>query len=117
MRVGPESGEQRVTVLVANQTGYRNLCRLLTAAATDRIKGRARADLAMLAAHAEGLWCLTGGDEGPVLAALRRDGPAAMGRLLDQLQGVPAPTNLKVPDYHFADDKTLIIGVKPQGAA
>ena len=32
-------------------------------------------------------------------------------------QGVPAPTNLKVPDYHFADDKTLIIGVKPEGAA
>jgi len=32
-------------------------------------------------------------------------------------EGVPAPTNLKVPDYHFADDKTLVIGVKPEGAA
>jgi ubiquinol-cytochrome c reductase iron-sulfur subunit len=33
-------------------------------------------------------------------------------------QGVPAPTNLKVPPYTFADgDKTLIIGVMPEGAA
>ena len=32
-------------------------------------------------------------------------------------QGVPAPTNLKVPPYRFADDKTLIIGVMPEGAA
>lgn len=32
-------------------------------------------------------------------------------------QGVPAPTNLKVPPYKFADDTTLVIGVDPQGAA
>jgi ubiquinol-cytochrome c reductase iron-sulfur subunit len=32
-------------------------------------------------------------------------------------QGVPAPANLKVPPYKFADDKTLIIGVMPEGAA
>jgi ubiquinol-cytochrome c reductase iron-sulfur subunit len=32
-------------------------------------------------------------------------------------QGVPAPTNLKVPPYRFVDDSTLIIGVDPQGAA
>ena len=32
--------------------------------------------------------------------------------------GVPAPSNLKVPPYHFADgDKTLVIGVNPEGAA
>ncbi|TDR43159.1 ubiquinol-cytochrome c reductase iron-sulfur subunit [Tahibacter aquaticus] len=36
------------------------------------------------------------------------------GRVFD---GVPAPTNLKVPDYHFVDDHTLVIGVKPEGAA
>ena len=32
-------------------------------------------------------------------------------------QGVPAPTNLVVPPHHFADDKTIVIGVDPQGAA
>jgi ubiquinol-cytochrome c reductase iron-sulfur subunit len=30
-------------------------------------------------------------------------------------QGVPAPTNLEVPPYHFVDDSHLVIGVAPQG--
>lgn len=29
----------------------------------------------------------------------------------------PAPTNLPVPPYHFADDNTVVIGVDPEGAA
>ena len=32
-------------------------------------------------------------------------------------EGVPAPTNLRVPPYHFVDDNTLIVGVDPKGAA
>lgn len=36
------------------------------------------------------------------------------GRVYD---GVPAPTNLKVPPYKFADEHTLVIGVDPEGAA
>jgi len=31
--------------------------------------------------------------------------------------GVPAPTNLRIPPYSFVDDNTLMIGVDPQGAA
>jgi len=31
-------------------------------------------------------------------------------------KGVPAPTNLRIPPYSFIDDKTLIIGVNPEGA-
>ena len=31
-------------------------------------------------------------------------------------KGVPAPTNLRVPPYSFLDERTLIIGVSPQGA-
>lgn len=31
-------------------------------------------------------------------------------------QGVPAPTNLRIPPYSFLDDNTLIIGVNPKGA-
>lgn len=31
-------------------------------------------------------------------------------------KGVPAPTNLRIPPYSFLDDRTLIIGVNPQGA-
>ncbi len=30
--------------------------------------------------------------------------------------GVPAPTNLTIPPYSFLDDRTVLIGVNPQGA-
>ena len=32
-------------------------------------------------------------------------------------QGVPAPTNLRIPPYSFLDSHTLMIGVNPEGAA
>lgn len=32
-------------------------------------------------------------------------------------KGVPAPTNLRIPPYHFIDDQTLVIGVNPEGVA
>jgi ubiquinol-cytochrome c reductase iron-sulfur subunit len=32
-------------------------------------------------------------------------------------QGVPAPLNLVVPPYKFIDDKQIMIGVNPEGAA
>ena len=35
------------------------------------------------------------------------------GRVFD---GVPAPSNLEVPPYHFVDDNHLVIGVPPKGA-
>ena len=31
-------------------------------------------------------------------------------------KGVPAPANLRIPPYSFLDERTLIIGVSPQGA-
>ncbi len=65
--------ETRLTVLVDSRRGYRNLCRLLTAAARGRPKGEAAADWETIAAHAEGLHCLSGGDEGPIARALESD--------------------------------------------
>ena len=32
-------------------------------------------------------------------------------------EGVPAPSNLEVPPYHYVDDTHLVIGVAPNGAA
>lgn len=32
-------------------------------------------------------------------------------------KGVPAPTNLRIPPYHFIDEQTLLIGVNPEGVA
>jgi len=78
----------RLTLLAANRNGYRNLCRLLTSAARGRSKGRARATWDQVAAHAEGLCCLTGGDEGPLARELVYHGPEAVRRLLERLAAI-----------------------------
>jgi error-prone DNA polymerase len=59
-----------LTLLVENRTGYRNLCKLLTAAARGRAKGDALATWTLIGLHAEGLHVLSGGDEGPLAHAL-----------------------------------------------
>jgi error-prone DNA polymerase len=74
--------ELRLTLLVESRAGYKNLCRLLTAAALGRPKGKAAASWELIACHAEGLHCLTGGDEGSLARALRQGGAeAAQGEL------------------------------------
>jgi len=77
----------RVTVLVESRAGYKNLCRLLTAAALGRPKGEARVTWDLIAGHATGLHCLTGGDEGPVARALAdpAGGVDAARRVLERL--------------------------------
>jgi len=32
-------------------------------------------------------------------------------------KGVPAPTNLRIPPYSYIEDKTVLIGVNPEGVA
>ncbi|MBX7123647.1 MAG: error-prone DNA polymerase [Opitutaceae bacterium] len=65
-----------VPVLVENQTGYRNLCRLLTRAKLRSAKGQGASSWEELESHAEGLVALTGDEEGPVRRAWRRGDPA-----------------------------------------
>ncbi len=78
----------RLTLLVGSRTGYRNLSKLLTAGAFGRPKGAARYDWTMIEQHAEGLYCLTGGDEGPVARALAGEGIEAAQDLLGRLGSI-----------------------------
>ncbi|MEM7050719.1 MAG: error-prone DNA polymerase [Acidobacteriota bacterium] len=78
----------RLTVLVRDRSGYRNLCRLLTAAARHRPKGQAVATWDLIAEHAGGLHALSGGDEGPFAQSLTRDGLEAGQRTLERLAGL-----------------------------
>ncbi len=55
--------EARVTVLVENRTGYKNLCKLVTAGAAGREKGKARFTWDLIGQYAEGLHCLTRADD------------------------------------------------------
>jgi error-prone DNA polymerase len=82
----PAEPGDRLTLLVAHRTGYQNLCKLLTAAARGRPKGEARIDWETLAAHSGGLWCLTGGDEGPLSRLLLEEGPEPARRFIETLR-------------------------------
>jgi error-prone DNA polymerase len=56
------SGERgQLLLLVKNRIGYRNLCRLISLGHAGRPKGQSAVSLSLLAEHAEGLLCLTGG--------------------------------------------------------
>jgi error-prone DNA polymerase len=59
-------------LLVENRTGYQNLCRLITSMKLRAPKGEARASEEEFRIYAEGLVCLTGGEEGPLAKAFSR---------------------------------------------
>ena len=54
---------ERLSVLVENKTGYKNLCKLLTAGALAHPKGQALYNWKLVEQYAEGLRCLTRADE------------------------------------------------------
>jgi len=65
----------RLPLLVENRTGYQNLCRLMTRyKLREKEKGTGTATLDEVAEHAEGLVCLTGGEEGVLSASLSNKG-------------------------------------------
>src|SRR5207237_1368892 len=62
-------------LLVESRTGYQNLCRLMTRyKLREKEKGTGTANLDEIAEHAEGLVCLTGGEEGVLAASLSNKG-------------------------------------------
>ncbi|HWY15153.1 MAG TPA: DNA polymerase III subunit alpha [Rhizomicrobium sp.] len=76
-------------LLVQNQTGYRNLAKLLSAAYLGAEPGdwpHVKAD--MLARHADGLIALTGGPGGPLNRLVAEGQPDAAGALLDRLHAM-----------------------------
>ena len=87
----------RLPLLCTSQTGYQNLSQLIT-----RFKMRmphkseGTATLADLTEFRNGLICLTGGDEGPLAAALNGGGEAAGQKCVEQLVEVFGRNNVFV---------------------
>ncbi len=84
----PDASCPRLTLLAEDRNGYRHLCRLLTAAARDRPKGKACATWQQVEAHAAGLHCLSGGAEGLVARHLTDGGLHAARRALERLSHI-----------------------------
>jgi error-prone DNA polymerase len=96
----------RVTLLVESRVGYRNLCRLLTAAAAGREKGEARASWELIAEHSAGLHCLTGGAEGPLARALRVGGMEAARKAMERMAGIfPGRLHVEVQRHRLREEE------------
>jgi error-prone DNA polymerase len=98
--------EARLTLLVENHDGYRNLCKLLTAGALNRPKGEARFTWDLIAQHAAGLHCITGGDEGPLAHALAKGGIVEAETLLHKISGIfSGRTHVELQRHHRRDEE------------
>jgi error-prone DNA polymerase len=91
------AGSGNLPLLVASQTGYRNLCRLITTAKlrTNK-KSIATMELAELDGHAEGLICLSGDEKGPLAHTLAKDGLDGGRELLTKITALFGHDNVYV---------------------
>jgi error-prone DNA polymerase len=99
----------RYSLLAETRRGYQNLCRLLTRMKLRSPKGLGSTTEDELAQHAEGLVCLTGGDQGPLTNAIR-NGDAAQGHeTLERLISVFGRKNVYVElQRHFDRDEEAV---------
>ncbi len=87
----------RLPLLCESREGYQNLCQLVTRfkmRETTKQEGAANVD--DLQQHASGLVCLTGGDEGPLAAALMRGGEEAGCETVERLVRIFGPGSVYV---------------------
>lgn len=87
----------RLPLLCESRQGYQNLCQLITRfkmRETTKTNGAATFD--DLETHAQGLICLTGGDEGPLAAALMRGGEEGGRASIEQLVRIFGRDNVYV---------------------
>ncbi|HLI77193.1 MAG TPA: PHP domain-containing protein, partial [Acidobacteriaceae bacterium] len=93
----------RLALLAETQTGYQNLCRLISRyKLREPHKCEGAALLTDVEEFCEGLICLTGGDEGPLAAALARGGHEEGLREVEQLIRIFGPRNVYVElQRHF----------------
>ena len=87
----------RLPLLCETRKGYQNLCQLITRfkmRETTKEEGSAR--FSDLEEYASGLVCLTGGDEGPLAAALVRGGETAGREVVERLVRVFGRNNVYV---------------------
>ncbi len=87
----------RLPLLCESHAGYQNLCQLITQfKMREKTKCEGAATTDDLQQYARGLICLTGGDEGPLAAALVNGGEAAGRERVEQLVRIFGKNNVYV---------------------
>src|SRR5205823_3579724 len=100
--------ESRLSLLVSSRTGYQNLCRLITKMKLRSKKEEGAVFEEELAQHAEGLICVTGGDDGPLAFALRHGGIETARHSVEQLIRIFGHDNVYIElQRHFRREQEL----------
>lgn len=87
----------RIVLLCASQTGYQNLCQLITRfKMRETAKAEGAATFDDLEEFSAGLICLTGGEEGPLATALHSRGETGARASLDRLVSIYGKQNVYV---------------------
>ena len=87
----------RLPLLCESQIGYQNLCQLITQfKMREPVKSEGSATWEDLQQYSAGLICLTGGDEGPLAAALARGGEEEGRETVERLVQTFGPSNVYV---------------------
>jgi error-prone DNA polymerase len=103
---GRARDDKRLTLLVENRAGYKNLCRLITAGALGKPKGEASVSWEQVAAHAEGLHVLTGGEEGPVARTLAQGGIDAARPIIEKLAAIfPGRLHVELQRHRLREEE------------
>ena len=101
-------GENRLPLLVSSRAGYQNLCRLVTKMKLRAAKGEGAVSPEELLEHADGLICLTGGDNGPLASDFRRGGIEEARNTVEFLTHIFGPKNVYIElQRHFLREQEL----------
>ncbi len=94
----------RLPLLVESRTGYQSLCRLMTRyKLREKEKGTGRATLEEIGEHAEGLVCLTGGEEGVLAASLSNKGYDEARKNIEKLMALFGKKNVYIELQRHCD--------------
>ena len=110
---GVDSEYTHLVLLCKNEAGYHNLCRLVSAGFTEGFYIRPRIDWELLAAHSEGLICLTACLAGEIPRLLRGTGYDAAKQRALELAAMFAPGDfyLEIQNHGIEDEAAVAEGL------
>jgi error-prone DNA polymerase len=102
-------GDGHLTLLAEDQTGYANLCRIITLARHDHLKGVAALPWRQLADHARGLIALSGCRRSQITRALQERDVETAQRVTERFAAIFGPDRffLELQRHHLRGDRRL----------
>ncbi len=110
---GPDGDYTHLILLCKNETGYRNLCYLVSCGFTEGFYVRPRIDWELLHGHCEGLVCLSGCLAGDIPRRLAEgDYEAAKARALQLREWFGEDFFLEIQDHGIAEEQRVALGLR-----